>query len=133
MRTGSLRIPLAGVGLMAAACRTHIAVLCDDRLLRESLVQFLSEQSDFTLTTCEETAWPAEPCVPPPDIYLVDARTHHASYGVTIPHGAVVIFVGASEDVEWAAAARNLRSWGILPRYAPRERVIKALIAVPEG
>jgi two-component system nitrate/nitrite response regulator NarP len=119
--------------MMAAACRTHIAVLCDDRLLRESLVQFLSEQSDFTLTTCEGIAWPAELCAPPPDIYLVDARTHHASYGVTVPHGAVVIFVGASEDDAWASAALSSGARGILTRDAAREDVVKAIRVVREG
>src|SRR6187402_2918758 len=105
MRARWCAIQLAGVGFMAAACRTHIAVLCDDRLLRESLVQFLSEQSDFTLTTCGEATWLAEPPLLDPDIYLIDARSEmHWPQSGAIPDGAAVIYIGASEDDAWASA-----------------------------
>ena len=119
---------------MAAACRTHIAVLCDDRLLRESLAQFLSEQSDFTLTTCGEATWLAEPPLRDPDIYLIDVRSEMQwAQAGAIPDGAAVIYIGASEDDGWAAAALSAGARGILTRSAPREDVVKAIRVVRDG
>ena len=119
---------------MAAACTTHIAVLCDDRLLRDGLVQFLSEQSDFTLTTCGETTWLAEPSLPDPDVYLIDARSETQwPQGNVIPEGTVVIYIGASEDDEWASKALSAGARGIITRSSPREDVIKAIRVVRDG
>ena len=119
---------------MAAACRTHIAVLCDDRLLRDSLVQFLSEQSDFTLTTCGEARWLAEPPPLDPDIYLIDARSEmNWPQSGAIPDGAAVIYIGAAEDDAWAAAALSAGARGILTRAATRDDVVKAIRVVRDG
>ena len=118
---------------MAAACRTHIAVLCDDRLLRDSLVQFLSEQSDFTLTTCGETRWLAELPLLEPDIYLIDARSVAAWPQAALPDDASIIYIGASEDDAWASAALSAGARGIITRSAPREDVVKAIRVVRDG
>ena len=124
---------LAGVGCTAAACRMHIAVLCDYRLLRETLLDFLSAQSDFTLKTSGETCL-AEPSLPEPDIYLIDARseTQWPQENV-IPDGTVVIYIGASEDDEWASKALSAGPRGIVTRSSPREDVVKAIRIVRDG
>ena len=112
-----------------------IAVVSDDRLLSDTLVEFLSAQPDIV----------AAPCAPAPgaslvnvtrafDIALVDARNYTTvSAGAPVPDHPPVIFVGASEDDVWAAAALSAGARGILTRAASRDEVVGAIRVVHGG
>ncbi len=116
---------------------THISVVVvsDDRLLSDALVQFLSEQPDLLVLACPPDPDPTRHDVTRAcDIVLLDARSDTiVSTGRTLPERPVVIFVGASEDDQWATAALSAGARGILTRSATREEVAGAIRVVHGG
>ncbi len=112
-----------------------IAVVSDDRLLSDALVQCLSEQPDFVPAVC-----PAAPDGSLADvtrgykIALVDARSDTlVSAGAAVPERPIVIFVGASEDDSWATAALSAGARGILTRTSSRDDLVGAIRVVYGG
>jgi DNA-binding NarL/FixJ family response regulator len=106
-----------------------IAVVSDDRLLSETLVEFLSGQPDFVAAPCALALHASLVNVTRAfDIALIDARNYTTvSVGAAVPDHPLVIFVGASEDDAWAAAALSAGARGILTRAASRDDVIAAI------
>ena len=119
---------------MVPQALTRLAVVSDDRLLCDGLMQFLSEQPDFSVTTRYPGAdWPVAQLGREHDIIVVDARNENAWWsGDALPHG-MVIFVGASEDDAWATAALRAGARGILTRTASRDDLVRAIHVVRRG
>ena len=120
---------------MSPQVMIHLAILSDDRLFCDGLVQALSEQPDLSVTT--SLAHPelsiAE-LARAHHLLLVDARHETAwSRGGVIPDGATVIFVGASEDDAWATMVLAAGARGILTRTANRDDLINAIRVVHAG
>jgi DNA-binding NarL/FixJ family response regulator len=113
----------------------HLAILSDDHLFCDGLVQVLSEQPDFSVTT--SIAHPElsiAQLAREHHLILVDARHETAwSRGRAIPDGAIVIFVGASEDDAWATMVLAAGARGILTRTANRDDLINAIRVVHAG
>jgi DNA-binding NarL/FixJ family response regulator len=120
---------------MPPQAATHIAIVSDDRLFCDGLVEVLAAQPDFTVTTCRTTSGvPLAQLGAAHDIILVDARGDAPWIrGRAIPDGAVVIFVGASEDDTWATMALTLGARGILTRTANRDDLVQAIRTVHAG
>jgi DNA-binding NarL/FixJ family response regulator len=114
---------------------TRIAVVSDDRLLCDGLVEFLSEQRDFVVCgRCPGSEFPLAQLGRDHDIILADARNEDAwSSGRAIPNEAVVILVGASEDDAWATAVLSAGARGILTRNAGRDDLVNAIRVVRGG
>ena len=120
---------------MSGEALTHVAIVSDDRLLRDGLVQFLSHHRELTVTSCEPSAGGSPARIASEhDIVLVDARMNSMRFANSdLPGGALLIFVGASEDDAWAAAALSAGARGILTRDASHEHLIKAIRVVRAG
>lgn len=114
---------------------TRIAVVSDDRLLCDGLVQFLSEQPDFLVSgRCPGSEFPLAQLAREHDIILADARDEAAwSSARAIPGEAVVILVGASEDDAWATTVLAAGARGILTRTAGRDDLVNAIRVVRGG
>jgi two-component system nitrate/nitrite response regulator NarL len=112
----------------------RIAVVSDDRLLSDALLQCLSEESDFFPAAC-----PASPdgsltqVTRDYGIALVDARSDALVAGGAVPEHPIVIFVGAPEDDAWATAALSAGARGILPRTSSRDDLVGAIRVVHGG
>jgi DNA-binding NarL/FixJ family response regulator len=118
---------------MAPQVFTRIAIVSDDRLLCDALVQIISEQPDFSASVCDVRAdgsFPraARAC----DLVLVDARSDPPAVAALSEH-PVVVFVGATEDDVWATAALSAGARGILTRTASRDDVVGAIRVVRGG
>lgn len=112
---------------------THVAIVSDERLLRDGLVQFLSRNPDLTVTSCESTAGASLARVAAEhDVVLVDARMDAASPLVPAG-GGLILFVSAPEDDGWAAAALCAGARGILTRDASHDDVLNAIRVVLAG
>jgi len=120
---------------MPPSLKIHLAIISDDRLFSDGLVQVLSEQPDLSVTT--SLAYPGLSLVQfarEHDLILVDARHETAwSRGRAIPDGAVVIFVGAAEDDTWATMVLSAGARGILTRTSSRDDLIAAIHVVHAG
>ena len=114
---------------------TRIAVVSDDRLLCDGLVQFLSEQPDFVVRgRCPGSEFSLAQLGREYDIILADARNEDVwSHGRAIPNEAVVILVGASEDDAWATAVLSAGARGILTRDSGRDDLVNAIRVVRGG
>jgi DNA-binding NarL/FixJ family response regulator len=115
--------------------RTHVAVVSEDRLLRDGVLQFLSRYPELTVTSCEPGRGVSLARIAAAhDIVLVDARVGSMSVtGTVLPDGAIVILIGAPDDDVWAAAALSGGARGILTRSASQEDLIKAIRIVRDG
>lgn len=112
----------------------QIAVVSDDRLFSDGLVQVLSEQSDFSVTTCRTSELSLAELGRDHHIILVDARYEGVwMRGRAIPDGAIVIFVGATEDDAWATMVLSAGARGILTRTANRDDLVNAIRIVHSG
>ena len=113
----------------------HLAILSDDRLFCDGLVEMLSEEPDFSVTACiahPELSIAQLAQVHP--LILVDARHETAwSPGRAIPDGAIVIFVDASEDDAWATMVLAAGARGIVTRPSNRDDLINAIRVVHAG
>jgi DNA-binding NarL/FixJ family response regulator len=121
-------VPLGRVSL-------SIAVVSDDRLLSDTLVESLSAQPDIVAAPCA-SAFDASlvSLTRAFDIALVDARNYPTmALGAAVPDHPLVIFVGASEDDAWAAAALSAGARGILTRAASRDDLVGAIRVVHGG
>lgn len=120
---------------MSAEGLTRIAVVSDDRLLCDGLVQFLSEQPDFVVCgRCPGAQFPLAQLAREHDIILTDARNWDVwSSGRGIPGDAVMIFVGAPEDDAWATAVLSAGARGILTRNSGRDDLVNAIRVVRDG
>jgi DNA-binding NarL/FixJ family response regulator len=114
---------------------TRIAVVSDDRLLCDGLVEFLSEQPDFLVCgRCPGSQFPPGQLVREHDIILADARDEDVwSCARALPNAAAVILVGASEDDAWATAVLIAGARGILTRNAGRDDLVNAIRVVRGG
>jgi DNA-binding NarL/FixJ family response regulator len=112
-----------------------IAVVSDDRLLSDTLVEFLSAQPDLVAAPCASTLHASLVSATRAfDIALVDARNYTTvAVGAAVPDHPLVIFVGASEDDAWAAAALSAGARGILTRAASRDHLVGAIRVVHGG
>jgi DNA-binding NarL/FixJ family response regulator len=118
---------------MPPEVRSHVAIVSDDRLLRDGLVQFLSRDPELTLTSCEPAAGASLAHIAADhDVILVDARMAPAA-PPSIPAGGSILFVSALEDDVWAAAALSAGARGILTRDASHEDVLNAIRVVVAG
>jgi DNA-binding NarL/FixJ family response regulator len=120
---------------MPSQVTIHLAILGDDRPFCDGLVEVLSEQPDLSVTT-----WIAPPELSITELarahplILVDARHETAwSPGRAIPDGAIVIFVGASEDDAWATMVLAAGARGIVTRPSTRDDLINAIRVVHAG
>ena len=120
---------------MSPEGHTRIAVVSDDRLLCDGLVEFLSEQRDFVVCgRCPGAQLPLAPLAREHDIILTDARNGDVwSSGRAIPSEAVVIVVGAPDDDAWATAVLSAGARGILTRNAGRDDLVNAIRVVRGG
>lgn len=120
---------------MSPEGRTRIAVVSNDRLLCDGLVQFLSEQPDFFVCgRCPGSQYLFAQLAREHDIVLADARDEDVwSSARAIPSDAVVILVGASEDDAWATAVLAAGARGILTRNAGRDDLVNAIRVVRGG
>jgi DNA-binding NarL/FixJ family response regulator len=114
---------------------TRIAVVSDDRLLCDGLVQFLAEQPDFVVCgRCPGARFPLAQLAREHDIILADARDEDVwSTAHAIPSEAFVILVGAPEDDGWATAVLSAGIRGILTRNAGRDDLVNAIRVVRSG
>ena len=114
---------------------THLAILSDDRIFVDGLASFLSEQPDLAVTTYSNARELTIAQVGREhDIVLVDARDETVwGHGRAIPDGAVVIFIGATEDDAWATMALTAGARGILTRSAGRDDLVNAIRTVHAG
>ena len=112
-----------------------LAIVSDDGLFCDGLVQALSAQPDFVVTACRGASGPSvAQLAREHDIILVDARSDRAlGRNGAIPDGAVVILVGASEDDEWATMMLIAGARGILTRTANRDDLVSAIRTVHDG
>jgi DNA-binding NarL/FixJ family response regulator len=118
---------------MSPEVRTHVAIVSDDRLLRDGLVQFLSHNPELTVTSCESHAGASLARIAAEhDVILVDARMEPTGVA-TVPSGGLILFVGAQEDEVWAAAALGAGARGILTRDASHDDVLNAIRVVLAG
>ena len=112
----------------------RIAVVSDDRLLSDVLVQCLSDEPDFA-----PVAFPASAdgsltqVMHDWRIALVDARSDAFVAGAAVPDHPIVIFVGAPENEAWAIAALRAGARGILTRTSSRLDLIGAIRVVHGG
>jgi DNA-binding NarL/FixJ family response regulator len=119
---------------MSRSTPTRLAVVSDDRLLCDALVRLLSEQTDFSATTCStDTRCSLERLGREHDVLLVDARSATVASDGIIPECAVVIFVGAPEDDDWAIDALIRGARGVLTHSASGEDLKKAIRVVHDG
>jgi DNA-binding NarL/FixJ family response regulator len=111
-----------------------LAILSDDRLFCDGLVEVLSEQPDVSVTTCIAHPESIAQVARAHPLILVDAR-HGTAWrrGRSIPDGAIVIFVDASEDDAWAMMALAAGARGIVTRPSNRDDLINAIRVVHAG
>jgi len=111
---------------------THVAILSDDRLLRDGLVESLSRDPHLSATSCEPGAGVSLSRIAMEyDVILLDARME--SRAPHLPGRGVIIFVGAADDDAWAAAALGAGARGILTRDASHVDVMNAIRVVQDG
>ena len=113
----------------------HVAIVSDDRMQCDALAEFLAQRCDFVVHTyCPGAEASLAQLGREHDIILIDAR-HERFWTVprTIPEGAVVIFVGASEDNAWATEALSAGARGILTHPTDRDDLLKAIAVVRDG
>jgi DNA-binding NarL/FixJ family response regulator len=120
---------------MSAKVPVHLAIVSDDRLFSDGLVQVLSEHPDLSVMTgVAHPGLSIAQLAREHQIILVDARQEGAwMSGRAIPDGAVVIFIGASEDDAWATMVLSAGARGILTRSSSREDLINAIRVVHAG
>ena len=112
----------------------RLAVVSDDGLFCDGLVQVLSEQPDFAVSACRPTAGVTlAQLARAHHIILLDARSDRAMRSGTLPDHARVIFVGGVEDDAWATAMLLAGARGILTRTANRADLLHAIRTVCEG
>ena len=118
---------------MVPQALTRVAIVSDDRLLSDGLMQFLSERSDFSVTTRYPCApWAVSP-IDGEDIVVMDVRAERAwQFGGTFPSGKVIL-MGAPEDDNWATDALGSGARGILTRTASRDDLVHAIHVVRDG
>ena len=113
--------------------RTHVAILRDDRLLRDGLAQFLSRNPELTVTSCEPGAIVSLSRIASAhDVVVVDARME-SMIEPNLPAGGLIVLVGAPNDDAWAAAALGAGARGILTREASHDEVMSAIRVVQDG
>jgi len=118
--------------------RVRIAVLSDDRLLYEELLGMLGAEPSLLVVGHDK-----EPASPPrqrgasPDVLLVDSRLSEALGLCAAPEGnhgpAVIFFMAARDDDEWAREALEAGARGILAKNARADQMVKAVRLVHEG
>ena len=113
---------------------THLAVISDDRLFCDGLVQVLSEEVDFVVTACRvEGGATLAQLARDHHIILLDARCDDMVRCAALPDIARVIYVGGVEDDAWATAMLLGGARGILTRSATRADLVHAVRTVCEG
>ena len=120
---------------MSPQATIQIAIVSDDGLLRDGLIQVLSAQPDFIITRCHVASGSSlSPLARTHDIIVADARSECGRRPErAIPDGGVVIFVSASEDDEWATTALTAGARGILTLSANRDELVNAIRTVHAG
>lgn len=118
---------------MGPQALTRVIIVSDDRLLGDGLQQFLSEQPELTVTTRYLGAGWLAALTRPDDIVVVDVRGANAWRFSDVCASGLVIFVGASENDDWAAAALRSGARGILTHTASRDDLVKAIRDVRDG
>ena len=114
--------------------RTHVAVVSDDGLLCDGLVQVLSQQTDFAVAAFRAAGGVTiAQLARDHHIILLDARCDRALRCGALPDGARVIFVGGVEDDAWATTMLLAGARGILTRSANRGDLLHAIRTVCEG
>lgn len=112
----------------------RLALVSDDGLFCDGLVQVLSEQTDFAVTACRATAGlTLAQLARDHHIILLDARLDRTMRSGALPDDARVIFVGGVEDDAWATAMLLSGARGILTRTANRADLFNAIRTVCEG
>ena len=118
---------------MSPEVLTHVAIVSDDRLLRDGLLQFLSHNRELTVTSREANAGASLARIAAEhDVILVDARMESTGAQM-VPAGGPILFIGAPEDEAWAAAALGAGARGILTRDASYDDVLNAIRVVLAG
>ena len=113
---------------------THLAVVSDDRLFGDGLVQVLSEQPDFVVTARRADAGATiAQLARDHHVILLDVRCDHVMRGGALPDAARVIYVGGVEDDAWATAMLLTGARGILTGTATRSDLVHAVRVVCEG
>lgn len=112
----------------------RLAVVSDDRLFGDGLVQVLSEQRDFVVTACRAGHGATlTQLARDHHIILIDARCDEVMRCAAIPDTARVIYVGGVEDDAWATAMLLTGARGILTRSATRDDLVHAIRTVCDG
>lgn len=115
---------------------SDIAILSDDRMYCDGLVGFLLVRSELAVHTyCPASGRSLADLGRKHDLLLIDARHPSDVWSAlrSIPHPAVVMFIGASEDDTWATAALAAGARGILTRSSSRDDLLKAIDVIHEG
>ena len=118
---------------MVPQALTPVAIVSDDRLLSDGLMQVLSEQPDFSVTTRYPVPGWTLTRNREDDIVVVDVRGPIVWRFSEVCASGRVIFVGAPEDDDWATAALRSGARGILTRTASGDDLVKAIHVVRDG
>jgi DNA-binding NarL/FixJ family response regulator len=115
----------------------RIAVISDDRLLREGLVRILSGGASFSVVGQHDLpTFGAALRAGQPDVLLVDSRMEGAlrfCAALRREGGPAVILLAADEDDGFAVCALDAGARGILAKNARAEDLVKAVRVVQEG
>jgi DNA-binding NarL/FixJ family response regulator len=113
----------------------RIAIVCQDRPVRDSLLECLRTRRGYEVVTYEpSTTALLEAIASGHDVVLVDASDGTVWFADTpLPEYPRVIFVDAPEDDRWAALALSAGARGIVTATSKREDVLPAIDVVCDG
>lgn len=113
----------------------RIAIVCQDRPVRDSLVECLRTRRGYEIVTYEPSITALlEAIGSGHDVVLVDASDGTVWFADTpLPEHPRVIFVDAPEDDRWAALALSAGARGIVPATSKRDDVLLAIDVACEG